>query len=196
MQQLTWRAYPAKTPKLARHCTKCGSDAYINSHCFRVNANGNRLDVWLIYRCEKCKGTWNLTIFERVAPQTIDKELYELFLANDEDLALKYSVNPDFLHRNNAVPEKASSILVIEGELPSESDCRITIAPDYPTAISPGAAISEKLGISRSALKKLELKGAFSSERDIWKTTLAAPLTFELHEMAREVSQPEKPAEL
>ncbi|HAH17569.1 MAG TPA: hypothetical protein DCL29_00905 [Eubacterium sp.] len=28
---------------------------FVNSKRFRVNANGNSVDVWLIYRCKKCK---------------------------------------------------------------------------------------------------------------------------------------------
>ncbi|WP_084023929.1 DUF1062 domain-containing protein [Clostridium taeniosporum] len=32
---------------------------YINSGKFRVNANKNNIDIWLIYQCEKCKSTWN-----------------------------------------------------------------------------------------------------------------------------------------
>lgn len=30
---------------------------FVNTGRFRVNANGNRLDVWLIYQCERCKHT-------------------------------------------------------------------------------------------------------------------------------------------
>lgn len=67
-----------------------------------MNANGNRVDVWLIYRCKKCKHSWNLEIYERVKPSRIKKEDYELFMENDYDLALKYGNDIDFLKRNNA----------------------------------------------------------------------------------------------
>ena len=67
-----------------------------------MNANGNRVDVWLIYRCKKCKHSWNLTIYERVKPSKIAQEDYELFMENDYDLALKYGNNIEFLKKNNA----------------------------------------------------------------------------------------------
>lgn len=75
---------------------------FINSGKFRVNANGNRVNVWLIYRCKKCKHSWNLTIYERIKPSKIQQEDYELFMENDYELALKYGNDIDFLKRNNA----------------------------------------------------------------------------------------------
>lgn len=60
------------------------------------------MDVWLIYRCKKCKHSWNLTIYERTMPKKIPQELYELFLENDEELAYQYGNDVDFLKRNKA----------------------------------------------------------------------------------------------
>lgn len=84
-------------------CGGCGQKReFVNSGKFRVNANGNKISVWLIYRCRKCKHTWNLTIYERVKPDKISPELYELFLENDEDTAYQYGYDRDFLKRNKA----------------------------------------------------------------------------------------------
>ncbi len=42
--------------KVYHRCGGCGKkQEFVNSGKFRVNANGNRVDVWLIYRCKKCK---------------------------------------------------------------------------------------------------------------------------------------------
>lgn len=75
---------------------------FLNSGKFRVNANGNRVDVWLIYRCKKCKHSWNLTIYERRKPSKISSEEYELFMENDFELANQYGNDIEFLKRNNA----------------------------------------------------------------------------------------------
>lgn len=75
-------------------------DKYQNG--FSVNANGNKVDVWLIYRCRKCKHSWNMVIYERVRPQKIPQKLYDLFLCNDEDTACMYGNDISFLRRNNA----------------------------------------------------------------------------------------------
>ena len=75
---------------------------FINSQKFRVNANGNCVDVWLIYRCKKCKHSWNLTVYERIRPSKISQKDYELFMENDVAFALKYGKDMDFLKRNKA----------------------------------------------------------------------------------------------
>ena len=62
------------------HRCGCGKkQEFLNSGKFRVNANGNNVDVWLIYRCKKCKHSWNLTIYERTKPGKISAELFEAF---------------------------------------------------------------------------------------------------------------------
>lgn len=82
-------------------CGGCGKkQPFVNSRRFRVNANGNRVDVWLIFRCAKCKHSWNLTIYERRSPGRIDPEEYGKFLDNDADLADRYGSDPAFLRCN------------------------------------------------------------------------------------------------
>lgn len=89
--------------KVYHRCGGCGKkQEFLNSGKFRVNANGNRVDVWLIYRCKKCKHSWNLTIYERKKPAKIAPQEYELFMENDAELARQYGNDIEFLKRNNA----------------------------------------------------------------------------------------------
>ena len=89
--------------KVYHRCGGCGKkQEFLNSGKFRVNANGNRVDVWLIYRCKKCKHSWNLTIYERRKPSKISSEEYELFMENDFEFANQYGNDIEFLKRNNA----------------------------------------------------------------------------------------------
>ncbi len=94
------------TPRCIRVYHRCGGcgkkKEYVNSGRFRVNANGNRVDVWLIYRCIRCKHSWNLTVYERQRPSKIPPDLYDLFMNNDEELAYRYGNDIGFLKRNNA----------------------------------------------------------------------------------------------
>lgn len=92
-----------KEYKIIHKCGRCGKKTtFVSTRRFRVNANKNKLDVWLIYQCKKCKHTLNIPIYERVSPQKIPRELYEGFLANDEELAVRYGADAAFLRRNRS----------------------------------------------------------------------------------------------
>lgn len=84
-------------------CGGCGKTRqFVNSEKFRVNANGSLVDIWLIYRCIKCKHSWNLTVYSRVRPSRLDPELYQRFLDNDSDLAQRLGNDSSFLKQNGA----------------------------------------------------------------------------------------------
>ena len=92
-----------KAVRVYFRCGGCGKkQEFINSCKFRVNANGKSVDVWLIYRCGKCKHPKNLKIYERTRPGRIPSDLFESFQENDMDTALEYGRNIDFLKKNNA----------------------------------------------------------------------------------------------
>ena len=89
--------------RVYHRCGGCGKkQEFINTGKFRVNANGNMVDVWLIYRCRKCKNSWNLTIYERTRPGRIPADLFEAFQANDAETAAAYGRDIDFLKKNHA----------------------------------------------------------------------------------------------
>ena len=93
----------ARGIRIFHKCGGCGKKReFLNSTKFRVNANGNTVDIWLIYRCIKCKHSWNLTIYERIRPGKIPAELFEAFQENDEDTAMKYGEDVAFLKKNHA----------------------------------------------------------------------------------------------
>lgn len=88
---------------IIRNCPKCGRKShYINTKKFRVNANGNKLDIWLIYQCAECKHTLNLAIYERKKASSITKEEYQYFLDNDEQLAERYGKDMQLFRTNKA----------------------------------------------------------------------------------------------
>ena len=87
--------------RIYHRCGGCGKkQEFENSKRFRVNANGNLVDVWLIYRCKKCKHSLNLTVYERTRPQKIPEDLFEAFQSNDEETALSYGESIGFLKKN------------------------------------------------------------------------------------------------
>lgn len=94
---------PRQAFQILRNCPGCGCKmSYSSTGNFRVNANGNQIDVWLIYKCLKCRHTYNLAIYERVRPTELQREEYQSFLNNDSAAALRYGLKKEIFFKNKA----------------------------------------------------------------------------------------------
>lgn len=150
---------------LIRGCAKCGRKTHFtNTEKFRVNANGNKLDVWLIYQCEVWKHTLNLAIYERQKVSSIPKEEYQRFLDNDEELARMYGADMQLFQKNKAEIdfERVSVDFVKRQEVEEnggsdslEDDIVITIHNPCKLKIRPERQIVMLLGLSRSQVKRM-----------------------------------------
>lgn len=117
VRKFEYTIIPEESFRILRNCSGCGcKTVFHNTNCFRVNANGNKVDVWLIYQCIKCKHTNNLTIYERRRPESIDKQEYKKFISNSRDLAFKYGTQTQFFARNKAEVDWANVKYRIEGK--------------------------------------------------------------------------------
>lgn len=88
MDRSVWKIIALHTPHVTRHCARCDvARSFLSSDRFRVNAHKQRLDVWLIYRCEVCEQTWNLPVHERLSPTAIGGDLLDRYHDNDRAAA-------------------------------------------------------------------------------------------------------------
>lgn len=165
--------------KVIRGCPKCGRKTHFrNTKKFRVNANGNKLDVWLIYQCEKCKHTLNLAIYERQKASFISEKEYQCFLSNDEQLAEMYGKNIQLFRKNKADIdfERLNYDFVKVHETRERSDfgeqILLVIHNPYQLKIRPEKQIAEVLGFSRSQIKKLVEKGEIEMEQSLTQVTV------------------------
>jgi hypothetical protein len=78
------------------------------SEKFRVNSNGARSDIWLIYKCTKCDSTWKLPISKGIKPSDLPPGKFERFINNDAVLAWEYAFDRGFLKRQNCTVEYAN----------------------------------------------------------------------------------------
>ncbi|MBD5459343.1 MAG: DUF1062 domain-containing protein [Lachnospiraceae bacterium] len=163
---------------IIRGCSGCGKKAhFLNTKKFRVNANGNKLDVWLIYQCEECRHTLNLAIYERQKVSSIPKKEYRCFQDNDEQLAELYGKNMQLLRKNKADPdfERLHYDFVKRKEMTerghSGEQILFTIRNPCELKIPPEKQIAAVLGWSRSQVKKLveqgEIKVGTSSRQSV-----------------------------
>jgi hypothetical protein len=68
---------------------------------FRVNANRNLLDVWLLVRCVSCDRTSRLTVHERVPARFFDPAELDGYHANDPELVASRLLDPLLARRNH-----------------------------------------------------------------------------------------------
>ena len=149
-----------------RSCPKCGRKTHFkNTKKFRINANGNKLDVWLIYQCAECKHPLNLSIYERQKASSIPKEEYQRFLDNDEQFAEMYGKNIQ-LFRKNKVDIDFEKLIYDFIKLNETKEYHtygpqmiIEIKNSYQLKIRPEKQIAMVLGLSRGQVKSLLEKG-------------------------------------
>lgn len=147
---------------IIRNCPKCGRKThYINTKKFRINANGNKLDIWLIYQCMECKHTLNLAVYERRKVSSIPKDEYRCFLDNDEQLAEIYGKNMQLFRINKADIDfdrlQYDFVKLHETIENGEYGERIviTIRNPYQLKIHLEKQIAMVLGLSRTRVKSL-----------------------------------------
>lgn len=158
-EKYVWNIVPENLQVVKRNCPKCKCKThFINTKKFRVNANKNNIDVWLIHQCEKCKSTWNETIYERVNPADIDRNLYEKFTANDEELAVKYGFDLSAYSRNKAEVVFDNVKYKVEKDSDIDFSCKdieIEIKSDNTQDLRVDKLLADNTELTRSKVQKM-----------------------------------------
>ena len=158
---------PEESYSIIRNCSICGcKSVFVNTNNFRVNANGNRIDVWLIYQCSKCKHTYNLTIYERLKVDQISSDHLTSLMNNEVELAKKYGTDKSFFIKNKAeidwsnvkyqiVNTKTRQLAADESILFCSGDI-LQIGNPSGLKVRNDKIIAELFHITRNAAKQLE----------------------------------------
>jgi len=86
--RVQWTIIPGSAPEPWLKCNRCrGTTRFRTSGKIRLNANGKRIDAWLIYRCTSCDSTWNRPVLERRRVSAIDPTFLASLQANEPDLS-------------------------------------------------------------------------------------------------------------
>ncbi len=155
---------------VSRNCPGCGKKTdYINTNRFRVNANGNRIDVWLIYHCPACKHTLNITIYERKAAGKISPAEYQKFMANDMELAISYGRDKTLFTNQKLTTADNNMeyhLKLLRGDDEWVKKETILIKNPWKLKIRPDKLLAELLDISRNKVKELEKSGCITVTYD------------------------------
>lgn len=171
LKTIEYKMVPTKSFTIIRNCSGCGrKTTFVNTGKFRVNANGSKIDVWLIYQCEKCRHTLNITIYERQKNTRIPSGEYQRFIDNDEQLAEEYGKSFPLFQKNKAEIDHQSinyELVKLQetiDETVSDTQTLINIHNPYHLKFRPEKLTAEILGLSTSQVKKLIAKETITIE--------------------------------
>ncbi len=166
-----WFITPTETPKILRNCPKCGRvQKFVCSGNFRVNANGRNIDVWLIYKCEDCNCTWNMTVLSRVKPEQIEQALYTAFAKNDTETARKYAFDKSLLIKNHTVIDCSELGYILEKQIIDDGIDTVEMTCEYDFGLRLDKVVSDGLSISRTRAKTLLEQNNLSPKTKVFGT--------------------------
>ncbi|TJV43240.1 MAG: DUF1062 domain-containing protein [Mesorhizobium sp.] len=159
--RIHWAIAPAIAPRPLVNCNRCGGvKAYRCSEKFRVNANGKRIDVWLIYRCVDCDNSWNFGILERCNRRDIEPALLQALESNDPGLVRRHAFNVSALRNQVGRVEEFPDVAVqrhLVGETSeSATALELRLGLEMPISLRLDRLLASELGVSRSRLQTLE----------------------------------------
>lgn len=161
--RVRWTITPQTPPQPWIACSGCGGlRAFQSSGKIRLNANGRKLDAWLIYRCLACEKTWNRPIFERQTVRDINPIILEALQSNDPQWIRAEAFNLDALRRKSQRVDEFDDFH-IEKTILHEADnwttLEIELSVSFPTSTRLDRLLSSELQVSRSRLQKLHDAG-------------------------------------
>ncbi|MCA0011606.1 DUF1062 domain-containing protein [Mesorhizobium sp. B292B1B] len=169
--RIRWMIAPQAAPRPLTTCNRCGGvKAHRSSGKFRVNANGKRIDAWLIYRCVECDNSWNFGIFERRNRRDIEPALLRALESNDPELARRHAFDVIALRgqvgRVEEFPDVAVHKTALGGTSEAASVLELQVGLEMPISLRLDRLLANELGISRSRLQALEEKRLLVVDRD------------------------------
>ncbi len=159
-----WTVEPIASPDPWRQCSGCGEPRpFVSSGKIRLNANGGRLDAWLIYRCIACDRSWNRPLAERVAVSSVSEADLRAMQQSDRDWVRKQEFDLVSLRRHCRRVDLHSDLVVKKFSPqpipPDWSTIALHIAAPLPTGVRLDRLLSNELPIPRSGLQAMYRRG-------------------------------------
>ncbi|HJU30439.1 MAG TPA: DUF1062 domain-containing protein [Hyphomicrobiaceae bacterium] len=158
--RVRWTATSLETPRVWQNCNRCDARTpFVCSGKFRINAQGKRIDAWLIYRCARCDQTWNYPILERTALTEIDPSHLQALSENCGRLAQRHAFDVMRLRQYSDQIEESDRVAVqvcLLGRCDGEPrTLAVSIAVPRPCRMRLDRLLATGLGLSRGEVRRL-----------------------------------------
>lgn len=162
-----WTVLSAETLSIERHCARCGRiTTFTSTEKFRLNANGNRLDAWLIYQCRVCGNRWNRVVFERRPVRSLPPAIVDALQTNDAELARSFAAQ--LPTRSDRFRPGGAATFRIEQKIlslarPAASSLELVLLNPANLQVRLDRVLAEGLSVSRNKVHALAKAGVFRS---------------------------------
>ncbi|OOO29884.1 DUF1062 domain-containing protein [Agrobacterium sp. YIC 4121] len=168
--RVQWTITPRTAPQPWLACSGCGGlRAFQASGKIRLNANGRKLDAWLIYRCLMCDKSWNRPIFERENVRDISPAVLEALQSNDPQWIRAEAFNLEALRRKSQRVDEFPEFDIakqIRDDTPDWAMAEIDLMVPLQAGIRLDRLLASELGLSRSMLQKLQDDGSLRAQSE------------------------------
>jgi hypothetical protein len=159
-----WTVTPQIAPQPWLACRSCGDVRPFRSRGkIRVNANGKRVDAWLIYGCVDCENSWNRPLLERRQIRDIDPATLQALQANDPQWVHRLAFDVEDLRRRSDRVEEFAAVGVRKQVLSEGAEplarIEIRLVVPTPTCLRADRLLAAELGLSRTRVQALQAGG-------------------------------------
>ncbi|MBS1168118.1 MAG: hypothetical protein H6R00_4143 [Proteobacteria bacterium] len=158
-----WTIVPRNCPRPILACPTCGVDRPFHpSGKIRLNANGKRLDAWVIYKCGDCDRTWNRPFLERRLATDLPPDDLAALKSGDPAVVRHLAFDLAALRRKTSVIAQSEEVhveKVVTGGATGAAGVEIALAVPYPVGIRLDRLLATELGLARSRIVALAGEG-------------------------------------
>ncbi|MGD0720494.1 MAG: DUF1062 domain-containing protein [Roseiarcus sp.] len=159
--RVQWTVTPRIAPQPWLACNRCGRPRpFRSSGKIRINANGARIDVWLIYKCLDCENSWKRPLFVRRDIREIDPPLLHALHTNDRDYVRRVAFDVENLRRASDRVEEFAAVDLRKQALSTASEpparIEIVFAVPTPSCLRVDRLLATELGVSRARMGAMQ----------------------------------------
>jgi len=163
--RVKWTIGVQSPPQPLLYCRRCkGTRNFTSSGRIRLNANGKRIDAWLIYRCTSCDSTWNRPVLERRPLRSIDPLVLAALQANEPTLARNLALDVEDLKRRVGTVEAFDGVVVVKDTQSWHTGpvrgVEILLVVPHPVVHRLDRLLAAELQLSRSQVHAMAASGA------------------------------------
>jgi hypothetical protein len=158
--EVRWTLTPKIAPRPWIACRQCGaSKPFRSSGKIRLNANGRKLDAWLIYKCVACDNTWKRTLLERSDVRDIQPAILEALQSNDPYWIRERAFDVADLKRTTQRVDEFTEVNVQKKALSRAAEhnsLHICLSVPFSTRVRLERLLASELGLTRSRVRALQ----------------------------------------